>query len=229
MSNEKKNTAVILVGGLGKRLRPLTNTIPKPLLKFGSKTILNIIVTNLIRNKFNYIILAAKYKSERFEGEIVRLKKYYPNIEFDISIEAKPLGTCGPLSLIEDKLPQQFLVINGDIISNVNLRKAIIRFKSSTSPLMVFSKEIKRPFEFGELIIKRNKIVQINEKPLMSSEIVAGIYLFKKNLISQIPKNKKYGMDQLIQSLLNKKIKIDRHLIDDFWLDVGDMKYFRKK
>ena len=126
-------------------------------------------------------------------------------------------------------MPQQFLVINGDIISNINLRKAIIRFKLSSSPLMVFSKEIKRPFEFGELIIKRNKIIQINEKPLMSSEIVAGIYLFKKKLISQIPKNKQYGMDQLIKSLLKKKIKIDRYLIDDFWLDVGDIKYFKKK
>tara|TARA_B110000858_G_C17663247_1_gene408300 strand:+ start:196 stop:882 length:687 start_codon:yes stop_codon:yes gene_type:complete len=226
---ETTNTAVILVGGLGERLKPLTNTIPKPLLKFGNSTILDTIIINLVKNKYNHIILAAKYKSENFEKEILRLSKNFPEIKFEISIEKKALGTCGPIKLLEKKLPNIFLLINGDVITNANFLEANINFKKSKSPLLIFSKEIIRPFEFGELIIEKDKIINIKEKPIISSEILAGIYLMKKTLIAEIPENKYYGMDELIRALLDKKIKVDRFLIQDFWLDVGDMKYFRKK
>lgn len=223
-----ENTAVILVGGLGLRLRPLTKTIPKPLLRFGSDTILEIIVNNLSKNHFNKIILAARYRSEKFKKEIKKLEKKFPKITFELSVEKKPLGTCGPLKLLEKKLPEFFLVLNGDVITNVKFKKAEKMFLSSKSPLLIFSKEIKQPFDFGQLIVKKNKIVNILEKPILKNEIVAGIYYFKKSLIKEIPRNKYYGMDDLIKMLLRKKTKIDRHLIEDFWLDVGDMNYFER-
>ena len=223
-----KNTAVILVGGLGIRLRPLTNTIPKPLLKFGSDTVLEIIINNLSRNNFNFIILAARYKSEKFENEIKKLEKKFPKLTFHLSIENKPLGTCGPLTLIEDMLPETFLLMNGDIITNIKFNSPREKFLKSKSKLLVFSKEIKQPFDFGKLIIENDQIINIDEKPIIHNEIVAGIYYLRKSIISEIPKNKYYGMDQLLKKLIRKKIKIDRYLIKDFWLDIGEMKYFKK-
>ena len=224
-----EDTAVILVGGLGMRLRPLTKTIPKPLLTFGNDTILEIIVSNLSKNKFTNIFLAARYKSEKFELEIKKLKVKFPNISFHLSIEQKPLGTCGPLKLIDKYLPNTFLLMNGDVITNLKFKISKNKFLKSKSQLMVFSKQIKQPFDFGKLVIKNNKIIDILEKPLIENEIVAGIYYIKKSLIKKIPKNKYFGMDDLIKQMIKSNLKIERYLIKDFWLDLGDMQYYDKK
>ena len=84
---KNKQTAIILVGGLGKRLRPLTQITPKPLLKIGPNTILEIIINHLIKNGFRKIIFAARYKSEIFQKEMIKLKKKYRNTEFIVSVE----------------------------------------------------------------------------------------------------------------------------------------------
>ncbi len=226
---KNKKTAIILVGGLGKRLRPITEITPKPLLKIGQSTILEIIVNHLNKNNFNDIIFAARYKSDKFEKEVFKFKKKFKKINFTLSIERKKLGTCGPISLLRKILPKNFLVINGDIISNVNLEKYFKIFSKNKNPLFVFTKKIITPFEFGKLIIKKNKIVSVKEKPNLENLIISGIYFLKKDCLKYIPKNKYYGMDQLIKNFLRKKITVETYVMEkELWIDIGSHNIYKK-
>lgn len=221
------NTAVILCGGLGKRLRPLTRIIPKPLLKIGNYRLIEILTNYLIKNRFKRIVLALKYKSKVFKKEIDILKKKNPKIKFITSVEKIKLGTCGPIKLLEKSLPDNFLVINGDIITNVKLSTKFINFKKQKNLLCVFSKSMKIPFDFGKIIIKNKKILHVLEKPMTQFEIIAGIYFLKKNILKYIPENKYYGMDQLIKKLIKlKKNPTIEKIANDYWLDIGSHKNY---
>ena len=110
--------AVILAGGLGTRLRPFTEIIPKPLLPIGERSVLEIQIEKLKYFGFNEIYLATNYKSQYIEGFFGDGSRY--GVKLEISKEDKPLGTAGPLLLLKDKLNEPFIVMNGDIISLVN-------------------------------------------------------------------------------------------------------------
>jgi ADP-glucose pyrophosphorylase len=223
------NTAVILCGGLGKRLRPLTNSIPKPLLPVGNSTVLEIIINYLIKNNFKKIIIATRYKTEKFELLLPRLKKIYKKITFILNEEKKKLGTCGPVKYAEKMLPQKFLVINGDIITNLNVKKLFKNFINSKDKFLAVSKDIITPFEFGKIIIKKKKIIRIQEKPSTKNTIIAGIYLLDKICLKYIPVNTYYGMDNLIKFFLKKKIPLSTHLMkNEFWLDIGRQSDYEK-
>jgi NDP-sugar pyrophosphorylase family protein len=225
---ENKQTAIILVGGLGKRLLPLTKITPKPLLKIGQDTILEIIINHLIKNKFKKIIFAARYKSKSIKDEIKKLKKKYNKVEFIINIEKKKLGTCGPIKLCRNHLPENFLVINGDILTNVNLKNIFNRFLRKKMNFLVFVKKVYSPFEFGRLDIKNKKITAVEEKPIFKNFIVGGIYILNKKCISLIPENKYFGMDQLIKLFLKNKLTINTHVMsNDLWIDVGNHKTYK--
>ena len=208
-------TAIILAGGLGKRLRPFTNSIPKPLLPVGKNSILSIIINHLAKNSFNRIIIATRYKSEKFKVEIPRLKK--------------KLGTCGPIKIVDKYLPDKFLVINGDIITDLNLNKIYNKFIKSKSKFLVVIKNIITPFEFGKIIIKDKKIINIKEKPISKDTIIAGIYFLDKKCLEYIPSNTYFGMDNLINFFLKSKKTLNTHLIKkEYWVDVGRQSDYEK-
>jgi len=222
-------TAIILAGGLGKRLNPLTATIPKPLLPLGKTTILSVIIENLIRNDFKKIIIATRYKSEKFKSEIPKFKKKYNNIDFILSEEKKKLGTCGPIKLVKKYLPKKFLVINGDIITNLKIKFLFNQFIKSNKKFLAVSKEIVTPFEFGKIDIKNNKIINIDEKPITKNKIIAGIYFLDIDCIKYIPSNTYFGMDDLIKFFLKNKIPLLTYLMKkEFWLDVGRQSDYEK-
>jgi NDP-sugar pyrophosphorylase family protein len=222
-------TAIILAGGIGKRLRPLTKTIPKPLLPLGNSTIITIIIDYLVKNDFNKIILATRYKSDKFKSEIPKLKKKYKNCNFIISEEKKKLGTCGPILLVKNELPKKFLVINGDIITNLNIKFHFNKFLKTKKKILIFSKEIITPFEFGKINIRRNKILNIEEKPITKNKIISGIYFLDKDCTRYIPNNKYFGMDDLIKLFLKKKVQLYTYLMKkEFWLDVGRQSDYEK-
>jgi NDP-sugar pyrophosphorylase family protein len=212
--------AVILAGGLGKRLRPLTEILPKPLLKVGNKSILESLILLLKKNKIKRVFIATNYLHDKIVSKIGDGKKY--GVKIFYSKEKKKLGTCGPLSLLREKLQNPFFLLNGDILTNANLIK-ISKLIKKKSLLTVVTKEINLPFRFGKINSKNGFITNLVEKPTYKQEILAGIYLFKPEIFKFIPQNQYFGMDQLIKRLMKKKIKISKYLLKNYWIDIGQL------
>ena len=215
------NKAVILAGGLGNRLKPLTQSIPKPLLPIGEKSVLEIQLQHLAQSGINEVYIATNYKADYIESFIGDGKKYGIKVKF--SKEEIPLGTCGPLSLLRQELTEPFILMNGDILSNIDFRKLFDSCLKNDSMLTVVTKEIRTPFNFGSVKVKEELIVGVEEKPDLVLEILAGIYFVRPEILNLIPDNEYYGIDSLIRRMLAEKLDISRYLMKEFWLDIGRM------
>ncbi|KAB2906994.1 MAG: NTP transferase domain-containing protein [Ignavibacteriaceae bacterium] len=211
--------AVILAGGLGKRLKPFTEVIPKPLLPIGEKSVLEIQITLLKKHGFDRIFLATNYKSEYIESFFGDGSRY--GIEIFVSKEETPLGTVGPLLLLQEQLKNEFLVINGDILTLCDF-SGFMRFaKSKAALLTVGVKELTTPFQFGNIFFEGDDVVEIQEKPLIKTNILAGVYVFSPAVFELIPPGVQYDMDNLINDMLKQKKIIKKFDIHEYWLDIG--------
>ncbi len=214
--------AVILAGGLGTRLKPFTEVIPKPLLPLGSNALLEVQVNHLKKCGFTDVYLAINYKGEFIRAFMGTGEKYGLRIHY--SEEDKPLGTCGPLSLIRDKLTEPFIVMNGDILTQLHLGQFLRDAVESECALTVGTKIITTPFRFGNVQVnERNHITFIEEKPTLKFEIVAGIYGMTPAVFERIPYDTFFGVDSLIQGMLADKEPVYRYQIRDYWIDIGQV------
>jgi NDP-sugar pyrophosphorylase family protein len=218
--------AVILAGGLGTRLKPFTEIIPKPLLPIGEKSVLEIQIERLKKYNFDEVIFATNYKSDYIENFFGDGSRY--GIKLKISKEEKPLGTAGPLSLLKNELQEPFLVMNGDILSLVDFQK-LYEFAINKDTILTISikKEI-LPFAFGNIFFEGDYVTGIQEKPDIVTYILAGIYIMKPEIFDYIPNNELFGMDQLIQKLLKLRIPIAKYELKEYWLDIGRIDDYEK-
>ena len=218
--------AVILAGGLGTRLRPFTQVIPKPLLPIGEKAIIEIQILHLRDHGFKEVFIATNYKSDYIESFLADGKNLGVNIV--VSKEEKPLGTCGPLSLLRDQLTEPFIVMNGDILTLLDFSQMYRTACASDAALTVVTTEVHTPFEFGKVLTDGCYITGVEEKPQIKIEIIAGIYAMKPSIFEQIPFNEYFGMDQLIRKLLVAQQPVVRYLSTEYWLDIGRVSDYEK-
>jgi len=211
--------AVILAGGLGTRLKPFTEVIPKPLLPVGEKSVLEIQIERLKNHGFNEIYLATNYKSQYIENYFGDGFRYA--VKLNISKEDKPLGTAGPLLLLKDKLVDPFIVMNGDILSLVDFGK-LYSFACHQESLLTISikKEI-TPFAFGNIFFEGDRVTGIQEKPDIVMYILAGIYVMKPEIFSLFPKDEYFGMDKLITKMIDGNMPVTKYELKEYWLDIG--------
>ncbi len=179
--------AVILSGGLGTRLKPFTEVIPKPLLPIGGKAILEVQIERLRDYGFSTIYLATNYKSEYIKSFFGDGTRYGVNLI--ISRETIPLGTAGPLTLIQEELKEPFLVMNGDILTLLNYKMFYDYGLSMGFPLTLGIKKEILPFSFGNIFFEGDFITDIQEKPNFELYILAGIYFMTPEIFHYIPKN----------------------------------------
>jgi len=213
--------SVILAGGLGTRVRPFTQVIPKPLLPIGEKAVLEIQIEHLEKYGFDEIFLATNYKSEYIESFLGDGTKY--GVTLTVSKEDKPLGTAGPLSLLKDRMTEPFLLMNGDILSLMDLGM-FYRFAIEKDALLTVAiKEIITPFQFGNIYYEGDYVTGIDEKPDIRTKILAGIYIMKPDILELIPYNEYYGMDTLMMRMLEEKIPIVKYETHEYWLDIGNI------
>lgn len=211
--------AVILAGGLGMRLRPFTQIIPKPLLPIGEKAILEIQIENLKLHGFDKIFLATNYKSdyvEKFFGDGLRY-----GVTLRYSKEIEPLGTVGPLTLLKEELVEPFLVMNGDILSAIDFRRFYDFALKKDTLLTLAIKKIKMPFAFGNIFFEGDYVTDIEEKPDLETYALAGIYIMKPEIFTIIPTQGYYNMDQLIKKMLAENIPVSKYEMTEYWLDIG--------
>lgn len=214
-----------MAGGLGKRLAPLTDTLPKPLLPIGEKSILEIIVRRLKLAGCDEVIIATNYKSNLFEKYASHLTDI--GVKLTFSREDVPLGTAGPLKLVRKHLDGPFIIINGDIITTLDFKALYDNHVKKGARLTVCTKEVEIPLHYGVIELNENAdILSVREKPSLKSEINAGIYVLNPEVIDEMPDGF-YHMTDLIKDML-KKEKINGHRVNDYWLDVGQLSTYNQ-
>jgi len=218
--------AVILSGGLGTRLRPFTEVIPKPLLPIGEKAVLEIQIEHLKKYGFDEIFLATNYKSDYIENFFGDGSKY--GVKLTISKEEIPLGTAGPVKLLQDRLTEPFIVMNGDILTLLNYGEFYKFASNIDTDLVITTKDIVTPFQFGNILFTGDYVTDIQEKPDIKMKILAGIYVFKPAIFDLIPKDEYFGMDTLIKRMISDKRKIAKYDIKEYWLDIGRVDDYSK-
>ncbi len=217
---------VILAGGLGSRLKPFTEVLPKPMLPVGEKSVLEIQIERLKKFGFDEIYLATNYKSQCIEEFFGDGSGY--GVKLTISKEDKPLGTAGPLLLLKEQLTEPFIVMNGDILSLIDFSK-LYEFALSQESLLTISikKEI-TPFAFGNICFEGDRVTGIQEKPDIVMNILAGIYVMKPKILDLFPVNEYFGMDSLILKMLDEGSAISKYDLNEYWLDIGRITDYEK-
>jgi NDP-sugar pyrophosphorylase family protein len=213
--------AVIMAGGLGRRLKPFTHIIPKPLLPVGEKSILEVTVQKLREQGFEEIILAVHYKSDLFESYFGDGSKF--GLKISYSKEKEGLGTAGPLRLSKKKLTDPFLVMNGDILTNMDFNKLKNFHNENDGDLTLVTKKIQLPLHYGVVEKKVNRVVKITEKPVVESEISAGIYFLDPGVVDAIPQDESFDMTDLMRALIASNRHVLAYPLQEYWLDIGQI------
>lgn len=222
----KTNKIVLMVGGLGTRLRPLTDNIPKPMLKVGNKPILETIISNFKKYGFVNIVLCVSYKADIIEEYFKDGSEFGVNIEY--VHEKKRMGTAGALSLIRDKLNEPFFVMNGDLLTNINFENMMDYHLLNNSMATMGVREYDFQVPYGVVNINNSEIVSIEEKPVHKFFVNGGIYILNKKVLEHIPDDEFYDMPTLFEKLIKKQLKSISFPIHEYWLDIGRIEEFEK-
>jgi dTDP-glucose pyrophosphorylase len=222
----RDNIVVLMAGGLGTRLRPLTNDCPKPLLKIGNKPILETILESLIEHGFNRFYLSVNYKSEMIEDYFKDGSNWGVDIHY--IHEDQRMGTAGSLGLIPEKPEKPFLVMNGDILTKVNFQYLLDYHEKHKGQATLCVREYDFQVPYGVVNVDKHRLLSIEEKPKYRFFVSAGIYIFEPSVLEIIPKNNYFDMPDLFRNLLEKRKDVSIFPIREYWLDIGRIDDFER-
>ncbi|MCT7626108.1 nucleotidyltransferase family protein [Aliarcobacter butzleri] len=222
----KTNKVVLMVGGLGTRLRPLTETTPKPMLKVGNKPILQTIVEKFAEYGYTNIIMCVNYKSHIIQDYFGDGSDFGVNIEY--ILEEQRMGTAGALSLLTHKPTEPFFVMNGDLLTNVNFEHLHNYHIATNSIGTMCVREYDFQVPYGVVNIKDSKIISIEEKPTHKFFVSAGIYMLSQEVLEYIPENQFYDMPTLFEKIISKGKNTISFPLREYWLDIGRIEEYKK-
>jgi dTDP-glucose pyrophosphorylase len=217
--------AMLMAGGRGERLKPLTDNTPKPLLPLGNKPIIEHNIDRLIEFGVDKIYISVRYLADKLMDYLGDGRD--KGIEIQYIIEDKPLGTIGSLSEI-DQFHRDILVMNSDVFTNIDFEDLYRSFIKNNADMAVASFPYTINIPYAILEVNRSRIMSLREKPNNTYQSNAGIYIIKKEIVQQIPKNKFYNATDFIDDLLVKKKKIIHNPIMGYWIDIGKHEDYNK-
>ena len=219
--------AVLMAGGEGKRLRPLTETTPKPLLKVGDKPIIEYNIDRLANVGIENIYLSINYLGEQLEAYFGDGSS--KNIKVDYLREEKPLGTIGSVLLVEKFEHEDILVMNSDLLTNIDFADFYKSFKDSGADMAVAATSYHVDVPYAVLETDENQNVKtLKEKPRYTYFSNAGIYIIKKKMLSMIPKGEFYDITDLMEKVIEMDHKLITYPLNGYWLDIGKHEDFKK-
>lgn len=218
---KRDNRVVLMAGGVGSRLRPLTDECPKPLLKVGSKPILETIIENFIEYGFHCFTLSVNYKAEM-------LKDYFGDgsrwgVEISYLHEGKAMGTAGPLGLLPEKPSQPILVMNGDLLTKVNFQQLLDYHQEQVAQATMCVREYTFQIPYGVAKMEKHRLIDIEEKPVQQYFVSAGIYVLEPGTLNLIPADAYFDMPDLFKRIIAKRMEVATFPIREYWLDIGRM------
>jgi dTDP-glucose pyrophosphorylase len=215
----KPNVAVVMAGGKGTRLWPVTETVPKPMVEVAGRPILERVILHLISHGIRHIYLAVNYRAKIIEqyfadGTALGCKLEYVR-------ETMPLGTAGALSLLSLRPAHPFFVLNGDLVTDVDLTAMLdVHVQNRNSATMgVGSYQVQIPF--GAVTEKNGQLLSIDEKPTVNFLVNRGIYILDPSSLDHVPKNTEFPMTALFRALLDAKQCVGIYEFQNYWHDVG--------
>ncbi len=222
----RKNKVVLMAGGLGSRLSPLTDTTPKPMLHVGNKPILETIIENFAKYGYTEIIISVNYKSHIIEEYFGDGERF--GVEITYIHETKRMGTAGALSLMRDHLSEPFFVMNGDLLTNINFEHMHDYHLSHDAIATMAVREYDFQVPYGVVNVLDGKIVSIEEKPTHRFFVSAGIYMLSPDVLPNIPEDQFFDMPTLFEKLISERHNAVSFPIREYWLDIGRMSDYER-
>lgn len=223
---QRTNKVVLMAGGLGARLSPLTDTTPKPMLHVGNKPILETIIENFSKYGYNDIILSVNYKShviEEYFGDGAEL-----GVKIEYVHETKRMGTAGALSLLRDRLVEPFFVMNGDLLTNINFGHMHDYHLAHDAIATMAVREYDFQVPYGVVNVRDGRISSIEEKPTHKFFVSAGIYMLSPQTLGRIPSDEFFDMPTLFERLISNGHNAASFPIREYWLDIGRMSDYER-
>lgn len=211
--------ALIMAGGRGERLKPLTDSKPKPMLMVGQKPIIEHNIDRLNAHGIDDIWISLRYLGEQIEAYFKDGRDKSLRIQYVYEQDA--LGTIGALALIENLVHDTILVMNSDLLTNIDFEDFYLFFKNQEADMAIASIPYTVNVPFAVFETDNHTITGFKEKPTYTHYSNAGIYLIKKSVINQIPKNKPFNATDLMETLINNKKKVVSYNLIGYWLDIG--------
>ena len=222
----KTNRVILMVGGLGTRLRPLTQDTPKPMLKVGNKPILQTIVEKFAEYGFVNITMCVNFNASIIRDYFGDGKEFGVNIDY--VLEQKRMGTAGALSLLKERPSEPFFVMNGDLLTNVNFEHIFNYHVLNKATATMCVREYDYEVPYGVVKMNDNKIVEITEKPVQKFFVSAGIYMLSPEILDLIPQDEFYDMPTLFEKLIKLSKNVISFPIREYWLDIGRMEEYQR-
>ncbi|WDV47625.1 nucleotidyltransferase family protein [Clostridiaceae bacterium M8S5] len=222
---KRENWIILMVGGLGRRLRPLTENCPKPMLRIKNKPLLEIVIKHFMTQGFYKFCLCINYKGNC-------IKNYFKDgsqlgIKIKYICEQKAMGTAGSLSMFNEKIHEPVIVMNGDILTKVNFNLLIDFHLENKGDATIAVHNYDFQIPYGEVKVNNGKLIGFEEKPVYTSYVNAGIYVLNPYLLKKIP-DSYFDMNQLFKVMLESNQIITVFPIREYWIDIGSIKDFNK-
>lgn len=217
---------IIMAGGKGTRLRPLTENTPKPLLKVGEKPIMEHNIDRLAKYGIDDFWISVNYLGEQVEEYFKDGKE--KNINIDYVWEKEPLGTLGAVGLINNLEHDYILVTNSDLLTNLDYEKFFLDFINKDADFSVVSIPYKVNIPYAVMELENGKVQSFKEKPTYTYYSNGGIYLMKREVLKRIPKNKYFNATDLMEELVTEEKNVISYPLIGYWLDVGKHEDFKK-
>lgn len=211
--------AVIMAGGRGKRLSPLTDIVPKPMLRLGDKPIIEHNIDRLISFGIKKIYISVKYLGEQIVDYLGDGSQKGISIEY--VWEDEPLGTAGALALINDLSTEHILLMNSDLFTNVNFESLYLKLTNERADMAVASTEYKVDIPYAVFETQEGRVTNFKEKPSFIYHSNAGIYILKRSLIAKIEKGKYCDITDVMEQLVTEGGKLVYDPIIGYWIDIG--------
>lgn len=217
--------AVLMAGGKGERLRPLTEKTPKPLLPVGGKPIIDHNIDRLISYGINHISVTVNYLKEQLEEHFVQP---HNGVQVQTVREPKFLGTIGSIKFVKEFYNDTVLVMNSDLFTNINYEDFYFHFKEHNAEMSVVAVPYSVSVPYGIFDLDGREIQGLIEKPTYNYYANAGIYLIKRSALDEIPEDVFFNATDLIEKLISERKKVIRFPLNGTWIDIGNPQEYQK-
>jgi len=215
----RNNWVILMAGGIGSRLKPLTASCPKPLLKVGNKPVLETILESFVEQGFHHFYISVNYKAEMIIDHFGDGSRWAVQIRY--LHENKRLGTAGALGLLPSKPEEPLLLMNGDILTKINFGQLLDFHQKNQTEATICIREQHNQIPYGVVAIHNNRLKQIDEKPVQHFFINAGLYVLNPRVLEYIPAGSYFDIPDLLKSLMNKGNEIAVFPVREYWIDIG--------